>query len=52
MSKLLDTLQAMIEKYNIAEEDIAIIQEALSELENGANDEFEYLKETEDVEPE
>lgn len=42
MEKLLETLQIIIEQYDIADSDVALIQEALSELENGADAEFDY----------
>lgn len=47
MDKLTAILNALIEKYNISNEDIAELQEALSELESGNEAEFEY-KETEE----
>lgn len=47
MEKLLNVLQEVIEKYNVADEDIANIQEALSELETGAESEFDYSEEEE-----
>lgn len=42
MEQLLNVLQGLIEKYQIAEEDVAAVQEALSMLENGGADEFGY----------
>lgn len=45
MEKLLNVLQEVIEKYHVADEDIANIQEALSELETGAEFEFAYPEE-------
>lgn len=42
MEKLLEVLQYIIEKYSVSEEDFNQIQEALTELENGANEEFAY----------
>lgn len=42
MEKLVAVLQEMIDKYGISPEDFAKIQDAISELENGANEEFVY----------
>lgn len=42
MEKLVIVLQEMIDKYGISPEDFTKIQEAISELENGANEEFAY----------
>lgn len=45
MEKLVNVLQDLIEKYNIMDEDVATIQEALSALESGGEDEFTYAEE-------
>lgn len=42
MEKLVEVLQTIIEKYGISEEDFNKLQEALTELETGANEEFAY----------
>lgn len=42
MEMLLNVLNDLIQKYKIAEEDVAAVQEALSMLENGGADEFGY----------
>jgi len=49
MDKLVEVLNALIEKYQFTEEDIALLQEALSELENGAEEEFTYAENEEEV---
>lgn len=46
MENLLEVLQMIVEKYNVAEEDVAAIQEALGSLESGMNDEFAYPEES------
>ena len=50
MDKLVEVLNALIEKYQFTEEDIALVQEALSELENGAEEEFTYEENEEEEE--
>ena len=50
MEKLLDVLQFLIEKYNVTEEDFMKVQEALTELENGADEEFAYEEDGRDTE--
>lgn len=47
MENLLNVLQMIIEKYGVADEDIALVQEALTELEMGGNEEFGYGEEPE-----
>lgn len=42
MLKLVSVLQEMIDKYGISPDDFTKIQDAISELENGANEEFVY----------
>lgn len=42
MEDLVNVLQFLIEKYNVSEEDFMKVQKALTELENGANEEFAY----------
>lgn len=42
MENLLNVLQVIIEKYGVADEDIAMIQEALTALETGGESEFGY----------
>lgn len=42
MEKLVAVLQEMIDKYGISPDDFTKIQDAISELENGANEEFVY----------
>lgn len=42
MEKLVNVLQGIIEKYNVSEDDFNMVQEAITELENGANEEFAY----------
>lgn len=49
MEQLMNVLQILIEKYQIAEEDVAAIQEALSMLENGGNEEFGYEEPEQDI---
>jgi len=49
MENLVEVLNALIEKYQFTEEDIALVQEALSELENGAEEEFTYEENKEEV---
>lgn len=48
MQKLLEILNELIQKYNIAEEDVNAIQAALSELEGNTSEEFEYEEEKEE----
>lgn len=50
MEQLMNVLQMIIDKYQVAEEDVAAIQEALSMLESGMNEEFSYPVEEEPVE--
>ena len=50
MAKLLEILNALIEKYQIEEADVREIQTALAEIENDAESEFSYSEE--DVEEE
>lgn len=45
MEALVNVLQMIIEKYGISEEDFNKLQEALTELESGANEEFNYEEE-------
>lgn len=45
MQNLVEILNALIEKYQIEQEDVNALQEALSELESGLNDEFTYAEE-------
>lgn len=53
MTKLLEILNALIEKYQIEEADVREIQTALAEIESEAESEFEYSDEVEeDVEEE
>ena len=42
MDALIEVLNSWISKYQIADEDIAELQEILTELETGENAEFEY----------
>lgn len=42
MEMLLNVLNELIQKYQVAEEDVAALQEALGMLENGGADEFGY----------
>lgn len=48
MQKLLEILNGLIEKYKIEEADVRMIQEALSEIEGNATDEFKYEEDEED----
>lgn len=48
MQKLLEILNGLIEKYKIEEADVRMIQEALSEIEGNATDEFKYEEDVED----
>lgn len=45
MQKLLEILNELIQKYNIAEEDVNAIQAALSEIEGNDSEEFAYNEE-------
>lgn len=47
MNKLLEILNELIQKYNIAEEDVNAIQAALSEIEGNSDEEFKYEDEEE-----
>lgn len=52
MENLLNVLQGLIEKYQMSEQDVAMIQEALSSLEMGGAEEFDYEEPVEEpVEP-
>jgi len=47
MTKLLEILNSLIEKYQIEEADVREIQAALAEIESDAEDEFKYEEEEE-----
>lgn len=49
MENLMNVLQMIIDKYNINEEDVAILQEALSALEMGGAEEFGYEEPEQDI---
>ena len=49
MEELVNVLQGIIDKYGVSEEDFNAVQKAISDLENGANDEFTYVEAKEDV---
>ena len=49
MEDLLNVLQMIIDKYQVSEEDVATIQEALSVLESGMQSEFAYDQPTEEM---
>lgn len=51
MENLVNVLNMIVEKYQVAEEDMMMIQEALGELENGGVAEFDY-ETVEDTTPE
>lgn len=42
MEELVEILNGLIEKYQIEEQDVAMLQEALSQLETGMEEEFTY----------
>lgn len=48
MQELINILNEMAEKYGISEDDMATIQEAISDVESSGDEEFEY-KEDVDV---
>lgn len=50
MTKLLEILNSLIEKYQIEEADVREIQTALAEIESDAESEFSYSDEVEDEE--
>lgn len=50
MELLLNLLNELISKYNIEESDIAALQEAIGNLENGGAEEFGYDEPVEETE--
>lgn len=42
MQELINILNEMAEKYGISEDDMATIQEAISDVESNGDEEFEY----------
>lgn len=48
MEKILNILNKLVSRYNIKENDVNEIQEALSEYEHGLDDEFDYKEDKED----
>lgn len=49
MDQLMNVLQGLIEKYQVSEQDVAILQEALSALEMGGAEEFGYEEPEQDI---
>lgn len=45
MKELLEVLNALIEKYNIEEADVAMLQDVLSKIEGNDSEEFDYKEE-------
>ena len=45
MQELINILNEMAEKYGISEDDMATIQEAISNVESSGDEEFEYKEE-------
>lgn len=53
MNKLVETLNALFEKYDVSDKEVAEVQDLIAKIESDNEDEFTYEeKETEDKETE